>query len=55
MRKISGDSFKKEERIDKKIDKFEEMITEVDKISLANDMKYALSLQFWERLERVVG
>ena len=31
MRKISGDCFKKEERIDKVIDKFEETITEVDK------------------------
>ena len=34
MRKISRDCFKTEEKIDVMIDKFEEMVTEVEKIKL---------------------
>ena len=48
MRKISGNSFKAEKKIDVKIDKFEEMVTEIDKISLAEIVKYAISLHFLE-------
>ena len=51
MRKISGNSFRTEEKIDVMIDKFEEMATEIEKIKLAKNLRYALSLQFLERLE----
>ena len=48
MRKISGKSFKSEEKIDVMIDKFEELVTEVEKIKLAENLRYATSLQFLE-------
>ena len=50
VNKISN--FKADENIDKLIDKFEELITETDKLKLAQNLKYALSLMFIERLER---
>ena len=46
MRMISGSNFKTEDKIEMKIDKFEEMVTEVDRIGLVNHFRYALSLQF---------
>ena len=51
MRKIRGNCFRTEDKIDVKIDKFEEMVVEIDKIRLAENLKYAMSLQFLERLE----
>ena len=51
MRKISGKSFKSEEKIDMMIDKFEEMATEIEMIKLVENLRYAISLQFLERLE----
>ena len=51
MRKISGNSFRTEEKIDVMIDKFEEMATEVEEIKLAENLRYELNLQFLERLE----
>ena len=45
MRKISRSSFRADEKIDMKIHKFEEMVIEIDKISLADNLKYAVSLQ----------
>ena len=51
MRKISGRNFKAGDKIDKKIHGFEDMLTEMDKISLLENMRYALGLQFLERLE----
>ena len=50
VNKISN--FKADENVDKLIDKFEELITETDKLKLAQNLKYALSLMFIERLER---
>ena len=44
MRMISGSTFKSEEKIEMKIDKFEEMVAEVDRIGLVNHFRYALSL-----------
>ena len=52
MRMISGSNFKSEEKIEMKIDKFEEMVTKVDRIGLVNNFRYAMSLQFLERLEK---
>ena len=52
MRKIGGSGFKSEEKIEMKIDRFEEMVTEVDRIGLVNNFRYAMSLQFLERLEK---
>ena len=34
------------------MDRFKDMVTEVDKIELAANLKYALSLQFVDRLEK---
>ena len=51
MRMISGSNFKTEEKIEMKIDKFEDMVTGVDRIGWVNNFRYALSLQFLERLE----
>ena len=50
MNKISN--FKTDENVDKLIDRFEEMVTETDKLKLATNLRYALSLQFVERLEK---
>ena len=49
MRKISN--FKVEGTVEILIDKFEEMITKTERLRLAENLKYALSLQFLERLE----
>ena len=49
MKKISG--FKSENKIDVMIDRFEEMITETENIRLAENLRYAMSLQFLERIE----
>ena len=51
MKKISGNGFKSEDKIDVMIDRFEEMITETENIRLAENLRYAMSLQFLERLE----
>ena len=51
MRKISGAGFKSDENIDLMIDRFRDMITETKKIKLAEDLEYAMGLQFLERLE----
>ena len=40
-----------EEKIDVMIDKFNEMETEVDRIKLAENLKYSMGLPFIERLE----
>ena len=51
MKKISGDGFKTEDKIDVMIDKFEEMVIESENINLAENLRYTMSLQFLERLE----
>ena len=48
MKKISGNGFKSEDKIDVMIDRFEEMITETENIRLAENLRYAMSLQFWK-------
>ena len=50
MKDISG--FKTDENIETLIDKFEERVTETEKMDLATNIKYALSLQFVDRLEK---
>ena len=42
MRKISGSGFKSEEKIEMKIDRFEEMVTEVDRIGFVDNIKYTM-------------
>ena len=54
MRKISGEGFKSDENVDKMIDRFGDMILEMKKIRLAENLDYAMGLQFLERLEKVV-
>ncbi len=46
MRKSGGSRLKSEDKVEMKIDSFEEMVTEVDKIGLVDNFKYAMSLQF---------
>ena len=50
MKNISG--FKTDEKVEVLMDRFEDMVTEVDRIELATNLKYALSLQFVDRLEK---
>ena len=49
MKKVSG--FCVEDKVDVLIDRFEEMVTEMENLKLAKRIKHALSLQFIERLE----
>ena len=49
MKLISG--IKMDETVDKSIDKFEEMVTEIDAVRLVDRLKYALSAQFVDRIE----
>ena len=51
MRRISVNNFKTEEKINVMIDKFKEMVTEIEIIRLAENLKYAVSLQFLERFK----
>ena len=52
MRKISGEGFKSDENVNKIIDRFGDMILEMKKINLAENLDYAMVLQFVERLEK---
>ena len=53
MRKISGKGFKSEENIDNKIDRFGDMIMEIEKIKLAQKLNNTMGLQFLERLGKI--
>ena len=44
MKKLSGNIFRSEDKIDVKIDKFEEMVIEIENIKLAENLRYAMSL-----------
>ena len=44
MRKISGEGFKSDENVDKMIDRFGNMILEMKKIKLAENLDYAMGL-----------
>ena len=52
MRKISGEGFRSDESVDKMVDRFEDMILEMKKIKLAENLDYAMGLQFLERVEK---
>ena len=52
MRKISGEGLKSDENVDKMIDRFGDMILEMKRIMLAENLDYAMELQFLERLEK---
>ena len=52
MRKISSEGFKSDESVDKMMDGFGDMIVEMKKINLANNLDYAMGLQFLERLAK---
>ena len=52
MRKISCEGFKSDEKVDKMIDRSGNMILEIKKIKLAENLDYAMGLQFLERLEK---
>ena len=48
MRMIS--EFRMDDKVEIWMDRFEEMIAEVDRTDLATNLKYALTLQFMDRL-----
>ena len=52
MRKISGEGFKSDQSVDKMMDRFGDMIVDMKKIKLAENLDYAMGLQFLERLEK---
>ena len=52
MRKISGEGFKSDESVDKMINRFKDMIVEMKKIKFADNLDYAMGLQFLERSEK---
>ena len=52
MRKISGEGFKSDESVDKMMDRFGDMMVEIEKIRLADNLNYAMGLQFLESLEK---
>ena len=52
MRKISSEGFESDESVDKMMDRFGDMIVEIEKIRLADNLNYAMGLQFLERLEK---
>ena len=52
MRKISGEGFKSDESVDMMIDTFGDVIVEMKRIRLAENLDYAMGLQSLERLEK---
>ena len=50
MKNISG--FRTEEKVEVLIDIYEDMVTGVRRVDLVNNLEYALSLQFVDRLEK---
>ena len=48
MKNISDGGFKRDDKIDVMIDKYEEMVTETVNIKLAENLRYAMNLQFIE-------
>ena len=51
MRKISGEGFKSDENVDRMIDRFGDIILEMKKIKLAENLYHVMGLQFLEKLE----
>ena len=52
MRKISGEGFKSDEDVDRMIDRFGDIILEMKKIKLAENLYHVMGLQFLEKLEK---
>ena len=52
MRNIGDEGFKSDESVDKMMDRFGDMIVEMKKINLANNLDYSMGLQFLEWLEK---
>ena len=52
IKKISGEGYKAEENVDKMLDKFEQMMAEIEKVKLAQNLNYAMGLQFLDRIEK---
>ena len=51
MRKISGETFRQEDDVGRMLDRFEDMVLEVEKTNLARRLNYALGSQFLERVQ----
>ena len=52
MKKISGERWKDDDKVEKMVEGFERTMVDIDKIKLAENLKYAMGLQFLERLEK---
>ena len=52
MRKISGERFKSDENEDRMINRFGDIIFEMKKIKLAENLYHVMGLQFLEKLEK---
>ena len=52
MRKISGEGFKSDENVDRMIDRFGDIILEMKKIKLAENLYHVMGLQILEKLEK---
>ena len=44
MRKISGEGFKPDESVEKMMDRFGEMMVEIEKVKIAENFNYAMGL-----------
>ena len=52
MRKIGGEGFKSDENVDRMINRFGDIILEMKKIRLAENLYHVMGLQFLEKLEK---
>ena len=51
IRKFSGEGFKSDENVDRMINRFGDIILEMNKIRLAENLYHVMGLQFLEKLE----
>ena len=52
MKKICGEGFKMDGDIEKVLDHFEQMMVDIDEVQLEQNLKFAMGLQFVDKLEK---
>ena len=52
MRKISGEGFRSDESVDKMMDRVGEMMVEIEKVKLADNLNYAMGIQFFRKVRK---